>query len=52
MDCGNIIPFVCKVGKSIWDQKDVCYLKRQGYKNLWLEVAKQIQVIKNKFYVI
>ena len=52
MDCGNIIPSVCKVGKSIWDQKDVSYLKRQRYKNLWLAVAKQIQVIKNRFSLI
>lgn len=45
MNCGNIIPSVCKVEKSIRDEKDVSYLKRQVYKNLWLEVAKQIEVI-------
>ena len=52
MGCGNIIPSVCKVGKSRGDEKDVSYLKRQWFKNLWLAVAKQIQVIKNRFSVI
>ena len=36
----NIIRSVCKVGKSIRAQKDVSYVKRQGYENLWLEVTK------------
>jgi len=52
LDCGIIIPSFCKVGKSIWDQKDVFYLNLQGYKNLCLEVAKQIQTIKNTFSYI
>jgi len=40
MDCWNIIPSVCRVGKSVRDQKDVSYLKWQGFKNLWPKLEK------------
>ena len=43
MDCGNIIRSVCKEGKSIRDQKNASYVKRQGYENLWLELEKKEQ---------
>jgi hypothetical protein len=51
---------------GLWEYNSIClqgrkehrrlegrvYLKRQGYKNLLLEVTKKIQVIKSRFPVI